>query len=95
MYQHDFFNNNSSAWGEYDDVEPFNVNTSIQEIQAYSTNLQRSKYNVRQSTFLPSTIYENMDDQSRSAWSKMDPNVKAKIIKSMSSSNQSVNSSCK
>ena len=62
--------------GYQSDFDQFNVNTDVHEIEAYATNLQRSRNNRNRSTFLPQYIYKDMDDQSRSAWTQMDPNIR-------------------
>ena len=66
IYRHDFSNFYDDSWGDYDGVEPFNVNTSIQDIEEYSTNFQRARNNNNQSTLLPSSIYGDMNNQSNS-----------------------------
>ena len=84
IYQHDVSPNNDS-WGDHNDFEEFNVNTSIQDIKAYSTQFRQSRNSGNQSTFLPSIIYKDMNEQSRSGWNKIEPEIKEKIVKSMSS----------
>ena len=69
MYQHEiqpelnFVDNHES----FEEIEDFNVNTPISEIQAYATNF-RSSYNNNNNTslLLPSSIYQDMGSQSRS-----------------------------
>ena len=85
IYQHDVSSNNDDSWGEHNDFEEFNVNTSIQDIEAYSTQFWQSRNSGNQSTFLPSSIYKDMNEQSRSGWNKIEPEIKEKIVKSMSS----------
>ena len=59
--------NDDLSWGDQSDFDQFNVNTDVHEIEAYATNFQRSRNNRNPSTFLPQSIYKDMDDQSRSA----------------------------
>ena len=82
VYQHDFTYNDDMSWGEQTEYEQFDVNTDVQRIQAYATNFQKSRDNRNTSTFLPQSIYKDMDDQSRSAWTQIDPSIRSKIVKS-------------
>ena len=52
----------------FDDAEDFNVNTPIGEIQAYSTSFRNSYNNNNNAPLLlPSSFYQDMGSQSRSA----------------------------
>ena len=80
--------NDDLSWEDQGDFDQFDVHTDVQEIEAYATNFQRSKNTNKPSTFLPQSIYKEMDDQSKSAWSQMSPNIRSKIVKSLSPDNQ-------
>ena len=41
----------------------FTANTHVHEIKAYASKFKSSKYTFDTSGHLPSTIYEDMDDQ--------------------------------
>ena len=89
VYQHELDSNDGSSWEDQGDFDQFDVHTDVHEIEAYATNFQGSRNNSNNaSTFLPQSIYKEMDDQSRSAWSQMSPNIKSKIVKSLSPDNQ-------
>ena len=87
VYEHDLSYNDIDSWGDHGEFEEFNVHTDVQEIQAYATNFQRSRENRNPSTFLPQSIYKDMDDQSRSAWTQINPNIRSKIVRSITTTN--------
>ena len=68
----------------------FSVNTNIDEIQAYATKFSRpqrpsTSRNSSPSSLLPLNLYQEMDSKSRSAWKQMNPEIRSKIVKMMSS----------
>ena len=82
VYQHELESNDDFSWEDQGDFDQFDVHTDVHEIEAYATNFQRSKNSsTNASTLLPQSIYKEMDDQSRSTWSNMSPNIRSKIVK--------------
>ena len=45
VYEHDLAYNDDASWVYQSEFDKFNVNTDLQEIQAYATNFQRSMDN--------------------------------------------------
>ena len=86
IYQHEIGYEYDYPPSEDDEKSYFNVNTHISEIQAYKANFQKSKSNFDTSGHLPMSIYEDMDDRSRSGWRQVAPQIRKKIVQSMSTS---------
>ena len=94
MYQHDLhaYDDDWVNMDDIDDTPVFNINTHIHDIQAYASKVQKSKPPFDTSGHLPPNIYEDMDDQSRSSWRKISPQIRTKIVQSMKSSPSSYSS---
>ena len=82
VYQHDI-NDQADYLLEDSDFndQTFDFNTDIHEIHAYSTKMNSFQRNKNQPSLLLLSIYEDMNDQSRSAWRKIDPDIRSRIIK--------------
>ena len=89
MYQHDIDYSGHPPWDtNIDEIESptFNINTHIQDIYAYSAQRKSSYPRPDTSGHLPMNIYEDMDESSRAAWRKVSPDIRTKIVRSMTTS---------
>ena len=94
LHQIDSYSDNEDQYYSPDEEEDFSVNTNINEIQAYATKFSKPKRpttsrNSSPSSLLPLNIYQEMDSKSRSVWKQMNPDIRSKIVKLMSSSKPS------
>ena len=84
IYQHDVDYDHDYPSSEDEESPLFNVNTHISEIRAYKASSQRPRPNIDISGHLPMSIYEDMDDKSRAGWRQVAPQIRTKIVQSMS-----------
>ena len=66
----------------------FYVNTNIQKIHSYSTKINSFQRNNNQYGLIPISIYEDMNDHSRSAWKEIDFDIRSRITKQLKSSDE-------
>ena len=67
IYQHDVDYNHDYSSSEDEERSFFDVNTHISEIQEYKASSHKPRPPIDTSGNLPMSIYEDMDDKSRSS----------------------------